>query len=178
MKKILAFSGSNSSTSINQRLVRIVGQYTQETMVEVLDLRDYPAPMFGVDHEKEKGMPKSMESLLEKLNECDGVLLSTPEHNGDMPAVLKNTIDWLSRIQKKPFTGKPTLLLSTSPGARGGKSALEHLTRILPFQGAEIVGSHSVGSFNDKVVEEQLVEAEAAVIRPLFALLEAAVLKG
>lgn len=149
MSKILAFSGSNSKDSINQQLVHAVAPLVEGHEVEVISLRNYAAPVYGIDLEVEEGIPDSMKSLKEKMKEADGFIVSTPEHNGSMSAVLKNTIDWLSRIEQKVFDDKPTVFMSTSPGPRGGASALEHLVAVMPYRGASIVGHYSLGSFGD-----------------------------
>ncbi len=151
MKKIIALAGSNSSNSINHQLIQAVANQVKDVNVEIISLRDYPSEIYGIDSEKEKGFPPSMMELNEKFAEADGFIVSTPEHNGSIPAVLKNTIDWLSRISRKVFNDKPLMLLSTSPGARGGKSALKHLMSILPYQGANVIGGQSIGSFHEHV---------------------------
>ena len=160
MKKILAFSGSNSSKSINQQLVHILAKYVSKAAIEVISLRDYEAPVYGMDAEQNDGFPASMEALHEKIGEADGFIVSSPEHNGSMPAVLKSTIDWQSRMGRKVFNNKPTLFTSTSPGGRGGLTALSHLLAIMPHQGAQVIGGHALGSFNDKVVDGDLVAGE------------------
>ena len=66
-----------------------------------------------------------------------------------MPAVLKNTIDWLTRVQGKFIGGKPVLLLSTSPGATGGANNLSVMSKLLPWWGGLLVGTYSLGSFGE-----------------------------
>lgn len=170
MKKIIAFSGSNSKQSINQKLVRSIA--AMHDGIEVLNLRDYQAPMYGIDIEQESGFPESMLALHKKFKEADGFIVSTPEHNGSMPAALKNTIDWLSRIEPKVFNEKPTVFLSTSPGPRGGASALGHLVDIMPYRGANVIGSYSQGSFqdhyNDGALSEELRSGLKPIIKSLF----------
>lgn len=158
MKKILAFSGSNSKNSINQQLIvlstSLIGADHLE--VEVINLRDYEAPIYGIDKEIEDGFPESMKKLKAKFDATDGFMISTPEHNGSMPAVLKNTIDWISRMGGKVFQDKPTVFFSTSPGARGAATALDHLVTIMPYCGAKIVGHYSLGEFGAHVKEGAL----------------------
>ncbi|MGD1845354.1 MAG: NADPH-dependent FMN reductase [Salibacteraceae bacterium] len=177
MKTIIAFSGSNSSRSINQHLIRLVAPLFTAAEVKVLDLRDFPAPMYGIDLEEAEGIPESMQQLMDEFRASDGIVLSTPEHNGSMPAFLKNAIDWLSRIEKKPSLNKPMLLLSASPGARGAQSAFEHLNAILPYRGAAIVAGHRVGSFFAKVEEGELHAEEKAQLIEVVRQMEKAVLE-
>ncbi len=176
MKKVIAFSGSNSSKSINQKLVKIAAEQVTQFEAEVIDLRNYESPLYGVDLEREEGIPQSIIKLKEKLREADGYIISTPEHNGSMPAFFKNTIDWLSRHEKKVFDDKPVLFLSTSPGARGARSALEHLTNIMPYRGATVVGSYSLGSFNDKFVDGQLESTSLSELKSKVQELEKSIL--
>lgn len=159
-KKIIAFAGSNSNNSINQQLINAISKLVKDIEVEVINLRDYQATLYGIDEETDNGFPESMVDLKDKLAEADGYIISTPEHNGSMPAILKNTIDWLSRISRSVFNDNPTLFLSTSPGPRGGISALTHLASIMPYQGAKVIGSHAVGSFGEKVQDGFLKDGE------------------
>lgn len=172
MGKIIAFSGSNSKASINQQLVIATSKLVQNNEVEVIDLRDYPAPIYGIDLETEEGMPVSMTTLKEKMKSADGFIVATPEHNGSMSALLKNTIDWLSRIEQKVFDDKPTVFMSTSPGPRGGASALEHLVTVMPYRGANIVGHYSLGSFGENYSDGTLSESSAIEISAIIAKLE------
>lgn len=159
MKKILAFSGSNSSTSINQQLINYTAKLVSNGTVEVEDIRNYPLPIFSLDLEKE-GFPSNLEAFKNKIQAADAFIISSPEHNGSTPAVFKNLIDWLSRIEKKVFADKPVLLMSTSPGGRGGSSNLQLLEKQLPYQGANIVSSFSLGGFHDKMKDGVLDEEE------------------
>ena len=159
--KIIAFSGSNSSSSINQQFVHAIVTKIDFSEVEVIDLRDYPAPIYGIDLEQEKGFPESIKKLNEKFNEADAFILASPEHNGSMPAFLKNSLDWISRIsENKIFKGKPSLFFSTSQGPRGGASALQHMIDIMPYRGAEVLGGHAVGNFSEKVQNGMIVNED------------------
>ena len=160
MKTILAFSGSNSKNSINQQLIHAVAKLEVKCNIEIIDLRDFPAPLYGIDEEVDNGIPPSMQLLREKFRNADGFLISSPEHNGSMPAFMKSVLDWQSRQEGKIFMEKPAVFLSTSPGPRGGASALKHILEIMPFRGAVIIGGHSVGSFSEKVTNGILNEGE------------------
>lgn len=174
MKKLIAFSGSNSSKSINQQLINIVAGYTKQAEVEVLSLKDYTAPIYGIDEEEENGIPEGIMRLKSKIDNADGLIISSPEHNGSIPSVLKNTVDWLSRAGEKIFGNKSMLLLSTSPGPRGGLTNLEHLTKLAPWWGANLVSTHSIGSFYDKTVNGELIPQEKEIVEAKVAELESA----
>ncbi len=151
MNKIIAFSGSNSSASINQSLIRATAKMNQ--LIEVIDIREYDAPVYGMDLEKEKGIPQTISHLLEKLSTADAYIVATPEHNSLMPAFFKNILDWISRTGEKPFSG-PTIILSTSQGGGGGAQAAAVIEKVLPYAGAEIVGIFSLPNFNDNFDRE------------------------
>jgi chromate reductase len=174
-KKIIAFSTSNSSKSINKQLATIAGSYIKDASLEVIDLNDYPAGIYGADEEEANGIPEGINALKEKMATADGYLVSTAEHNGFIPAVFKNSLDWLSRTGGKVFNEKPAVFLSSSPGARGGASALGQLLAVMPHQGATVIGGHSVGSFFDKVEAGDLKAGEdKEKVKALIAELEAA----
>lgn len=161
--KIIAFSGSNHSRSINQQLVGFAAGMIRDCEVEVLNLRNYDLPIYGLDLQRESGIPGEVQLLREKLLTADGFIVASPEHNGSIPAFFKNIIDWLSRIDQKIFNHKPVLLLSTSTGKRGGATNLATLEKLLPFWGAEVTGSWSLGSFSSQLQEDgQSLQPEVA----------------
>ena len=176
MKKIIAFSGSNSANSINQQLVKTAAKLVNDAMVEVLDIRDYASPFFSIDLEKESGIPTIIQELREKLNEADGYMISSPEHNGSIPAYFKNMIDWLSRMDMKVFGNKPMLLMSTSPGKGGGATNLGNLQKLMPWWGGEVVSTFSLGSFHDKFKDGELGTLELKELQEKVQALESAIL--
>jgi chromate reductase len=148
MKKILAFAGSNSSTSVNRQLVEHAASKSDKHEVTLIDLAHFDAPMFSEDLEEESGVPDSILKLKELFNEHDAFMIASPEHNGMMPAFFKNVMDWLSRTEGKIFQEKPVLLMSTSPGPRGGQTNLGNMKSVFPHWGATAVfADFSVGSF-------------------------------
>tara|TARA_B100000795_G_scaffold253285_1_gene223372 strand:+ start:1650 stop:2177 length:528 start_codon:yes stop_codon:yes gene_type:complete len=151
MTKIIAFSGSNSSKSINQSLVEHAASLIENHKVEVLDLRDYESPMFSLDLEAVEGQPGILKKLESTISESTTLLIAVPEYNGFMPSFFKNTIDWLSRINREFLKDKKIILLSTSLGKYGGKQSLEHTASIIPRFGGEVIGSYSLGSFYENV---------------------------
>lgn len=147
MTKILAFSGSFSSDSINHQLVEYASSKIGTASVSVIRLSDFEAPIYTKEREREFGFPTPIEDLRKLFDEADGFILSTPEYNGSVPAGLKNTLDWISRMEGKIFQDKPVLLMAASPGGRGGKSVLDHLTTVLPFWGAKLIGPFGLPLF-------------------------------
>ncbi|MCM4155639.1 NADPH-dependent FMN reductase [Gramella sp. AN32] len=161
MKKILAFAGSNSSTSINQQLLNNITERLAGHEVQHLKLTDYPLPIYSVDKEKVEGFPMHLKILLDKISVSDALVIAVNEHNGAPSAFFKNTIDWLSRLDRNFLSEKEILLISTSPGARGAKSSLDYTQNIFGRFGGKVLESFSFPSFNDnfqdgKVINEVL----------------------
>jgi len=136
--RILALAGSTRKDSYNKRLVRIAagGAEAAGAQVSVIDLRDYALPLFDEDLERDQGTPEAAKRLKGLMVKHDGFLISSPEYNSSISAVLKNAIDWVSRpvpgeTPLVAFGGKVATILSASPGALGGLRGLVHLRSIL-----------------------------------------------
>ncbi|MCY4781489.1 NAD(P)H-dependent oxidoreductase [Sphingobacterium sp. UT-1RO-CII-1] len=154
--KILAFAGSNSSTSINKRLISSVAKYYKEPddIIEVLDLNDYEVPIFSVDRERDNGIPELIIAFSKKMDNADFLLISLAENNGNYTVAYKNIVDWLSRIKgRKIFNNKPIFLLATSDGRRGAQTVLDIATARIPFDGGEILETFSLPSFRENFEE-------------------------
>ncbi len=149
MKKILAFAGSNSSTSINQQLLDHILDRINGHEITRIKLTDYQLPLFGVDLEKEQGFSENLKELHRLIREHDALIIAVNEHNGGPSVFFKNTLDWLSRLQRNFLEGKKILLFSTSPGGRGAKSSLEYTKNIFQRFGGEVIESFSLPSFKD-----------------------------
>jgi chromate reductase len=138
MPRILAFAGSLRRDSFNKKLVSIAAHGAREAGAEVtlIDLKDFPLPLFDQDLEAEQGMPENGKRLKKLFIDHDGLLIASPEYNSSFPAVLKNALDWVSRpAPGEPslvaFRGKVATLMSASPGALGGLRGLVHVRSIL-----------------------------------------------
>lgn len=136
--KILAFAGSARRDSYNKQLVGIAAQAARQAGAEVtlIDLKDYPLPLFDEDLEREAGPPANATSLKQLFLEHDGLLIASPEYNSSISPLLKNTIDWVSRpVEGEPplaaYQGKVAALMAASPGALGGLRGLVHVRSIL-----------------------------------------------
>ena len=132
-------------------MVKHAASLIENQTVEVLDLRDYESPMFSLDLEAKEGHPEIIKQLEAKISESTALLIAVPEYNGFMPSFFKNTIDWLSRINREFLKNKKIVLISTSSGGYGGKQSLEHTASILPRFGGEVIGTYSLASFYEKV---------------------------
>ncbi len=137
MVKIIALAGSLRANSFNKQLVKIAARGAAEAGVEVqlIDIADYPIPLFSEDLEAE-AMPAAVNDLKQLFAQSQGILLASPEYNGSISGVLKNILDWLSRPSKEAdignaFQGKVAGILATSPGALGGLRGLSHTRDVL-----------------------------------------------
>ncbi len=137
-KQVLAFAGSVREDSCNEKLVRLAAKIDND--IELISLKDYPAPIYDGDLEAQSGLPVAIEALQKKILDSDVVVISTPEYNGAVPPLLKNTIDWLSRgkIGQKVFKDRKFILLSASPGRGGGSRAVANLRSILEALNANV----------------------------------------
>lgn len=160
MKKIITLGGSNSKKSINKQLAEYTGSLLEGVEVINLDLNDFDLPLYSIDVENEQGFSKDLLALNEIVEVTDGIIISLAEHNGAYSAAFKNAFDWLSRIDGKVWKNKPMLLLSSSPGGRGGQSVMEIARNRFPFNGGNIVGSMTFPFFNDNFKEGQVVNVE------------------
>jgi len=136
--RILAFAGSTRTESFNKRLIRIAVAGAQAAGAEVtlIDLRDYPLPLFDGDLEAREGLPANGRKLKDLFLAHHGLLMSCAEYNSSITGVWKNTIDWVSRpvpgeAPLACFDGKVAALMSASPGALGGLRGLVHVRAIL-----------------------------------------------
>jgi chromate reductase, NAD(P)H dehydrogenase (quinone) len=145
--KLLAFAGSTRTASFNKQLVKIAAEGAREAgaAVTLVDLRDLPMPLFDGDLEDAEGLPANAKKLKALFRENDGFLIASPEYNSSITAVLKNSIDWVSRPETDDepslvaFRGKTAALMSASPGGMGGLRGLVHLRSILGNIGVHLL---------------------------------------
>lgn len=160
MKKIIAFGGSNSRQSINKQLAGFVLSQVQEIDGTLLDLNNFVLPIYGIDHEKEQGIPAVATAFRDQIAAADGIILSLAEHNGSYTAAFKNLLDWLSRINKEVWMNKPMLLLATSPGGRGAATVLAQAKDSFPRFGGNIIADFSLPRFSANMQDGVLIDEE------------------
>ena len=174
--KILAFAGSARRGSYNQRLVQIAARGAEQNGADVtlLDLGDFPLPLFNEDLESETGAPENATRLKQLFREHHGLLIASPEYNSSITPLLKNTIDWVSRAApgESPlaaYHGKVATLMSASPGALGGLRGLVHVRSILGNMGVIVLPGQvavsrafeafdETGALKDEKRQAQVVE--------------------
>ncbi len=161
MKKILAIGGSNSKKSINKIFAAHIANQIDGAEVTVADWKDLELPLFSPDLEAENGVPENASNFKSAIEGADAIVISLAEYNGLPSSAFKNLWDWTSRIDQKIWADKPIFLAATSPGGRGGKSALEITKNLMPFFGGNVVTDFSLPSFHQnfqdgKIADEQL----------------------
>lgn len=179
--RILAFAGSSRAGSFNKMLVRAAASIAEEAGAEVTyaDLRDFPMPIFDEDLEAEAGLPKTVKDFRSLMKSHHGFLIASPEYNGAISALLKNTIDWASRpapgeVPLECFQNKTAALMGASPGRLGGIRALPMLRVILSGIGVHVVakdfglaGAHEAFDDGGSLKDPGTKEAVALVARTL-----------
>ena len=136
--RILVFAGSARAGSLNKKLARVAAAAVRAAGAEAtfIDLADYPMPLYDGDLEARGGVPASARKLKDLFIAHQGLLIASPENNASVSALLKNTLDWISRQDGgesglAPYHGKVAALAGASPGALGGLRGLTHLRAIL-----------------------------------------------
>src|SRR5258708_37466060 len=99
--KILVIPGSLRSGSLNARLAAVAAHELAQSGAEVtrISLSDFPLPIYDGDQQAKSGVPKNAVNLKRMMSAHHGVLIVTPEYNSSVPALVKNTIDWVTRVQ-------------------------------------------------------------------------------
>ncbi|AWX46280.1 Chromate reductase [Flagellimonas maritima] len=158
MATILAFAGSNSSTSINHKLVKYTTSLIKTHKIQLYDMTRYPFPMYSEDDEKRKGFSNSLVEFKNDIQRADALVISVNEYNGNPSGYFKNVIDWLSRLERKFLQDKTIFLMSTSGGKGGAANSLKVVKNMLPIFGADIVATFSLPSFKENFTEDGIVD--------------------
>jgi chromate reductase len=139
--RVLAFSGSARRESLNRKLLAVTVDAVRKAGAEVtlLDLNDFPLPIYHGDLEDAEGLPTNAKKLIELITRHAGLLIASPEYNSMFTPLLKNTLDWCTRDEENPFTGKIAAVVSASPGQLGGVRSLQHLRHLLLHLGCHVV---------------------------------------
>jgi chromate reductase len=180
--KILVIPGSLRTGSLNAKLAAAAVDELVRAEVSVtrVSLGDFPLPIYDGDLESKSGVPKNAVNLRRMLGSHDGVVLVTPEYNASLPALLKNAIDWVSRVQDshetrgQVFRDRPFAIAAASAGRLGGTRCLAALRLILSACRATVIPNQLALSFADQAYDEMDrlknpadIEALKAMVRQL-----------
>ncbi len=133
-------------------------------------------PLYNADIQEQEGFPPAVTAMAEAIVGADGVIIVSPEYNYSVPGVLKNALDWLSRIKPQPWKGKPVLIQSASTGVLGGSRMQYHLRQILVAVDARVMNTPEVmiGRVQNQLEDGKLVNPDtiAMLTKQLQAFLE------
>jgi chromate reductase len=181
--KILVIPGSLRTGSHNVKLAAAAAYEFARAGVDVtrLSLGDFPLPIYDGDLQAKSGVPKHAVNLKRMIGAHHGVLLVTPEYNSSVPPLVKNTIDWLSRVQDaneargQVFRERPFAIAAASQGRLGGTRALAALRLILSACHATVIPNQLALSFADQAYDDMDklknpadIEALKALVRQLI----------
>lgn len=149
---LLGINGSLRQNSINAKLMREAARIYGGEFVEG-DLR---LPLYDGDVEDSEGIPAPVEKLADQIRAADAVLISSPEYNQSFSGVLKNALDWVSRVEGRPWRNKPVALVHAAAGRTGGARANYALRlAMMPFRahvlaGPDVMVAGAAKAFDDE----------------------------
>jgi chromate reductase len=181
--KILVIPGSLRSGSHNARLAAAASYQFAQAGAEVtrISLSDFPLPIYDGDLQSKSGVPKHAINLKRMMSAHHGVLIVTPEYNSSVPPLVKNAIDWVSRVQDvhetryQVFRGRPFAIAAASESRLGGTRCLAALRLILSACQATVIPNQLALSFAgeayddmDRLKHPADIEALGALVRQLI----------
>jgi chromate reductase, NAD(P)H dehydrogenase (quinone) len=181
--KILVIPGSLRTGSFNARLAATAAYEFAQADVEVtrISLGDFPLPIYDGDLQTKSGVPKNAINLKRMIGAHHGVLIVTPEYNSSVPPLVKNTIDWVTRVQDAPeargqvFRERAFAIAAASGSRLGGTRALAALRLILSACHATVIPNQLALSFADQAYDDMDrlkhpsdIEALNALVRQLI----------
>src|ERR1700691_370277 len=181
--KILVIPGSLRTGSINAKLAAVAAYQFAQAGAEVtrISLSDFPLPIYDGDLQTKSGVPKNAVNLKRMIGAHHGVLMVTPEYNSSVPPLVKNTIDWVSRVHDahetrgQVFRGRAFAIAAASEGRVGGTRALAALRLILSACHAMVIPNQLALSFAseayddmDRLKHPADIEALTALVRQLI----------
>ena len=137
--RLLFFAGSARTGSFNRKLAAYAHSLAVQNghSADLIELGDYPLPVYNADLQNAEGIPENARKLKALIGNYQGVFIASPEYNASVPAMLKNTLDWLSRIKdegEQPlqlFKTRVWAISSASPSLHGGARGLIALRQVL-----------------------------------------------
>ena len=181
--KILVIPGSLRTGSLNAKLAAAAAYQFAQAGAEVtrISLADFPLPIYDGDLQTKSGVPKNAINLKRMIGAHHGVLMVTPEYNSSVPPLVKNTIDWVTRVQDmhesrgQVFRGRAFAIAAASEGRLGGTRALAALRLILSACHAMVIPNQLALSFAseayddmDRLKHPADIEALNALVRQLI----------
>ncbi|MBY7145093.1 NAD(P)H-dependent oxidoreductase [Virgibacillus sp. NKC19-3] len=153
MKNFISILGTNSDHSTNRLLLQFIQKhFADQANIEIFEIKKIPA----FNKPEDKKAPREVQELADKIREADGVIISTPEYNHSVPAILKSTLEWLSYTDQA-LIDKPVMLTGASYGRLGSSRAQIHLRQMLDapelkariMPSSEFLIGYSLQAFDD-----------------------------
>ncbi len=160
--RILVIPGSLRTGSHNAKLAAVAAYEFAQAGVEVnrISLVDFPLPIYDGDLQLKSGVPRNAVNLKRMMAAHEGVLFVTPEYNASVPPLLKNAIDWISRVQDphevrgEVFRNRAFAIASASQSRLGGARALQALRLILTACHANVIAGQLALAFADQAYDD------------------------
>lgn len=164
--RYLVFSASLRAESLNTLLIKHAASVIEKHggIVDFAEMKDFDMPSYNGDDEKIAGLPNGAVEFQKRILANDAFIISSPEYNGSMPGLLKNSIDWVSRFRPQPFNEKHGLLMSASPSMAGGNKALWSLR--MPF---EHLGARIFPDMFSLAMAHQAINPDGTFVNPVLA---------
>jgi NAD(P)H-dependent FMN reductase len=166
----LVMAASTRTGSVNVALARrIAGHLGPDA--ELIELRDHPMPVYDGDLEARDGVPASARALAERMASAEALIIVTPEYNGAFTPLLKNTIDWVTRIDIAALAHLRVLVATASPGQGGGAKAatitrawlanmgVDVAEHTLCVSGVSLADDGDIVEFDDSELERFVIQA-------------------
>ena len=170
--RILAFSGSSRRGSLNGKFLAVAAREAQGAGCEVTvaDLGSLELPIFNGDLEDASGIPEAASRLAGLVASHHGLLVASPEYNAMPTPLLKNALDWCSRVEPNPFEGRVAAVISASPGVLGGARSMVLAQQLLTRLGCLVVPGQCILPGASKAFDPEgrlLSERSLASVRDL-----------
>lgn len=168
---LLGISGALRADSSNTKLVHAAEKLFKPSQFDLADLR---LPLYDGDLEDSEGIPQSVQQLYAQIAGADAVVISTPEYNKAVSGVLKNALDWVSRLEGNPWAGKPVAVMSAAGGRAGGEVSQFTLRHCLtPFAPNLVLGNAVMLASSRKQFDEDGNLINEIAMKTLARLMEA-----
>lgn len=167
--KLMMMAASLRKDSCNKKLINRAAQLVKDLQhtPDLVDFADYDMPLYNGDVNATIGLPEGALKFVKRMQDSDGLIISSPEYNFSTPGTLKNLIDWISRGKPVPWAKQSILLLSASPSLVGGNRGLWQTRIPLECCGAfvhpdmfSLASAYTAfdgeGHLNDKILENRL----------------------
>jgi NAD(P)H-dependent FMN reductase len=160
--KILVIPGSLRTGSLNAKLAAVAIDALVRADVDAtrISLGDFPLPIYDGDLESNSGVPKHALDLKRMISAHHGVLIVTPEYNASLPPLVKNTIDWISRVEDtheskgQVFRERPFAIAAASNGRLGGARCLQGLRLVLSACRAMVIPNQLTLAFAGEAYDD------------------------